>query len=462
MQRSSRYAGRKFSLAMLDIVLVHAAFVASFNVRFGIDLQAWRSALDSYARIFSLVSVCTVLTIDFSGLYSNWIRKSKAFLVYSAITSAGLIVLASIVLSFWQRAFEVPRTVFGLAFLIMALLIASSRLLCQRLHKSLPGAQRRVLIIENNEDSSSVLLRKFARTEGWYHVHSSLDIKDLDRLPSLLPEIDTIVIGENLPNQNSVLSMCTQAGKEVLLVPAVAQLLLFSSQTQQIDDLLMFSVEVPFLSEPQKAIKRALDLLISGLLLFLVSPLLLIVYVAVGLDSRGTAIYRQERVGQYGKLFEVLKFRTMRVDAETNSGPVLAREHDPRITRIGRVLRASRIDELPQLINVLLGEMSFVGPRPERAFFVEQFEQQTPGYRLRLNVKPGITGLAQIWGKYSTKVEDKLRLDLMYTANYSPILDMNIIIQTLRVVFMREGAEGVQEPTLSELCPEQISSQFGD
>jgi lipopolysaccharide/colanic/teichoic acid biosynthesis glycosyltransferase len=151
----------------------------------------------------------------------------------------------------------------------------------------------------------------------------------------------------------------------------------------------------------------------------------------------------------------------MQVDAENSSGPVLACERDPRITRVGRFLRASRIDELPQLVNVLLGEMSFVGPRPERLFFVEQFERETPGYRLRLNVKPGITGLAQIWGKYSTPVKDKLRLDLMYMTNYSPLLDMTIMIHTLRVVLLRGKEEGIKKPSLIKIPAESLWSQPG-
>jgi lipopolysaccharide/colanic/teichoic acid biosynthesis glycosyltransferase len=178
----------------------------------------------------------------------------------------------------------------------------------------------------------------------------------------------------------------------------------------------------------------------------------------IRLDSPGPVIYKQERVGQGGKIFNVFKFRSMTLDAEKHSGPVLACEQDPRITKVGQFLRASRIDELPQLLNVMLGEMSFVGPRPERSFFVEQFAAKNPDYLLRLNVKPGITGLAQIWGKYSTAAEDKLRLDLIYTANYSPILDLNIIIHTLRVVLMRANAEGIQQSSDARSTPNNQSA----
>ncbi len=460
MQHPSRYLGRKLSLAAFDLLLVNGAFVASFIIRFGIDLQNFRSNLEAYLRILPAVSVCSLLSIYLSGLYSNWLRKSRSFLVHSAVASAGIIVLAAIVLSFWERAFAVPRTIFLLAFPILATLLGSSRLLCQWLHKSYMGGQRRVLVIASDVAATSALTRKFVETHGWYRVHRYLQTGQLASLPALLPEVDTIAIGEGFADQNHVVSLCMQAGKEVLLVPAIAQLLLFSSRTQQVDDLLMFSVEPPTLSGPQKAIKRAMDVAFAGLLFLLVSPLLLLVGCLIRLDSKGPAIYRQERVGQKGKLFHIFKFRTMKVDAESHSGPVLASEQDPRITRVGRFLRASRIDELPQLLNVLLGDMSFVGPRPERAFFVEQFERETPGYRLRLNVKPGITGLAQVWGKYSTEVKDKLRLDLMYIANYSPLLDITIMIQTFRVVLLRQQAKGIKEPSLVKLPSERLWSEL--
>jgi exopolysaccharide biosynthesis polyprenyl glycosylphosphotransferase len=452
MQRHSKYFGRKLSMAVVDLLLAHGAFIASFYIRFGLDLHSRVVNLQAYFQIVPLLSVCVAAILYFSGLYANWLRKSKSFLVHSCTTSAGMIVLASIVLSFWERAFAFPRAIFFIAFVILALLLTASRLLAQHLHKSLLGS-RSVLILARDHETASTLARKLGEAACWYRVHKILTVCQLACLPSVLPEVDTVILGEMFRDRDQVVSQCAQAGKEVLLVPAVSQLLLFNSRTQLVDDLLMLSIEPPTLSAPQRALKNAIDLAVSVMLAVLTSPLMLLAYCIIRLDSSGPAIYRQERVGLNGKVFSVFKFRTMRLDAEKHSGPVLASEHDPRITRVGRFLRASRIDELPQLLNVIRGDMSFVGPRPERMFFVEQFTRQTPGYRLRLNVKPGITGLAQIWGKYSTSVEDKLRLDLLYTTNYSPILDLNIIIQTLRVVLLREGAEGVTTPSFGPSEP---------
>lgn len=447
-------------MAAVDVLLVNCAFVTSFYIRFGCDLQSRLSNFQAFVKIVPLLSACGIATLYFSGLYTNWMRKSKSFVVHSALTSAGLIVLAAIVVSFWERAFELPRTVFPIAFAILAPLLAASHLLAQHLHKSFLGG-RLTLIVARDAQSVSTLAKKFGQAHSWYLVHKILTVEQLACLPFVLPEVETVVLGEMFRDRDHVVSLCVQARKEVLLVPAVSHLLAFSSRTQLVDDLLMFSVQPPSLSAIQKVLKNTMDVLLSGVLSVLASPLMILAYCLIRLDSPGPAIYTQQRVGKDGKLFDVFKFRTMRIDAEEKSGPVLACERDPRVTMVGRYLRASRIDELPQLMNVLLGDMSFVGPRPERMCFVEQFERTTPSYRLRLDVKPGITGLAQVWGRYSTSVDDKLRLDLMYITNYSLILDLNIIMQTLRVVLLREGAEGVMsaapiQPSVN-LSPELLS-----
>jgi sugar transferase (PEP-CTERM system associated) len=189
--------------------------------------------------------------------------------------------------------------------------------------------------------------------------------------------------------------------------------------------------------------KRLFDVLASALLLVLTSPLILIGALLVRLDSKGSAFYRQARVGLYGEEFTILKLRTMRSDAETNGNAQWAEKDDPRITRIGKFLRKVRIDELPQTWNVLKGDMSFVGPRPERRQFVEDLEQKLRYYSERHMVKPGITGWAQINYPYGASIEDsrhKLEYDLYYAKNYSPFLDVLILVQTLRVVLWSDGA----------------------
>ncbi len=191
------------------------------------------------------------------------------------------------------------------------------------------------------------------------------------------------------------------------------------------------------------AFKRAFDVAASLLLLILTLPVILITALAIKLESKGPAFYRQRRVGLYNEGFDIIKLRSMRQDAEVAGKAVWAEKDDPRITRIGRFIRKVRIDELPQTWTVLKGEMSFVGPRPERPQFVEQLEQQLPYYAERHMVKPGITGWAQINYPYGASIEDsrhKLEYDLYYAKNYSPFLDLLILLQTLRVVIWPAGA----------------------
>ena len=188
--------------------------------------------------------------------------------------------------------------------------------------------------------------------------------------------------------------------------------------------------------------RRTADIALSLAMLVLTLPLMLAAALAIACESRGPVLYRQERVGLHGRVFTLLKFRSMRRDAEAR-GPVWAAQRDPRVTRVGAFIRLTRIDELPQLFNVLRGEMSLIGPRPERPHFVAQLEQALPFYRDRLLAKPGLTGWAQVNYPYGASVEDahaKLSYDLYYIKNRSPLLDLMILLATVRVVLFQRGA----------------------
>jgi exopolysaccharide biosynthesis polyprenyl glycosylphosphotransferase len=191
-------------------------------------------------------------------------------------------------------------------------------------------------------------------------------------------------------------------------------------------------------------LRRALSLLLSFILLLVIAPILPFVMLAIKLDSRGPVFYRQRRVGRGGVIFYCYKFRTMREDAEADTGPTWAGDEDPRITRVGKFLRASRLDEIPQLWNVLRGDMAFVGPRPERPEFVEWLTQEIPYYPVRHVVRPGITGWAQVQYKYGNTVDDakeKLQFDLYYIKNASIGLDLVVVFQTVKTVLLGRGAK---------------------
>jgi sugar transferase (PEP-CTERM system associated) len=196
-------------------------------------------------------------------------------------------------------------------------------------------------------------------------------------------------------------------------------------------------------SKISKTIKRSVGLLISFCMLVLLSPIILLAAIAIKLDSRGSILFSQERVGEFGKKYTLYKFRSMRADAEEATGPVWASENDPRVTRVGKLIRKLRIDELPQLWNVFKGDMSFVGPRPERPVFVEKLKETIPYYNERFSVKPGLTGWAQIRYPYGASEEDaleKLKYDLYYIKNMSSVMDLTIIFHTVKIVLLGRGA----------------------
>ena len=201
----------------------------------------------------------------------------------------------------------------------------------------------------------------------------------------------------------------------------------------------------------QAAVKRFFDILLSGLALLLLSPVLLITALAIKLNDGGPVFYKQERCTIGGNHFMILKFRSMIVDAEKDGKSHPAGENDDRITKVGHVIRACRIDELPQLINILKGEMSIVGPRPERVEHVEKYTADIPEFRFRMKVKGGLTGYAQVYGKYNTTALDKLKLDLYYIMNYSLLLDVQIIFETVKILFQKESTEGFSEERVAKI-----------
>jgi exopolysaccharide biosynthesis polyprenyl glycosylphosphotransferase len=231
-----------------------------------------------------------------------------------------------------------------------------------------------------------------------------------------------------------IITECLAQKKVVYIVPRLFEISLASARMVQFEDMPAYMLERLGLTVEQRFFKRTFDLVVSFLGIIITSPLMLLAACLVKFTSKGPVIYKQVRMTVGNKKFKVLKFRTMYDGAEAETGPVLSNGDDHRITKVGRLLRNTRIDELPQLFNVLRGDMSFVGPRPERPFFVEQFSKEIPEYAHRYLVKAGITGYAQIYGKYDTTPEDKLRYDLLYIKDYNLLLDIKLILQTFKVL----------------------------
>lgn len=269
---------------------------------------------------------------------------------------------------------------------------------------------------------------------------------DADHIGSAISPFEAVVlVRPPLESKNDIALECWNQRKSLYIVPDIYELIINNASLTQFDDLMTYQVKSIGLSYNQRFFKRAFDIMASASALLLLSPLMLVLAVIVKGDG-GPALFSQERVTRGGRVFRLYKFRTMVPDAEKYSGPTLALKDDPRITRAGKWLRQTRLDELPQFWNVLVGDMSVVGPRPEREFFINLYLESLPEYQYRTSVRAGITGLAHVLGKYSTTPEERIKLDLTYIQNYSFSLDLKIMIETVRVIFAKEYAEGV-EPT---------------
>lgn len=263
----------------------------------------------------------------------------------------------------------------------------------------------------------------------------------------ILDGIEAIFLfGTHSHERNIILKQCVARDIEVYLIPRIGDVIMSGAERIHMFHLPMLRVGRYDPNPEYLFIKRAFDLLVSGLALVVLSPIMLLVAAAVKLTDGGPAFYRQCRLTKDGKTFDVLKFRSMRVDAEKDGVARLSTgENDDRITPVGRFIRKCRLDELPQLINIFRGEMSLVGPRPERPEIAAQYEEELPEFALRLQAKAGLTGYAQVYGKYNTTPYDKLQMDLMYIANPSFIEDLKILFATIRILFVSESTEGIAQ-----------------
>ncbi|HEY1907309.1 MAG TPA: sugar transferase [Myxococcaceae bacterium] len=300
-----------------------------------------------------------------------------------------------------------------------------------------PRVQRLVELIDGTEEATQVAAVVDPRRLGPGREHI-LDVARRARA-------EAVVLATEPGHERATaedLARCRYSGVRVFGAAQYCERVLRRIPVQVLDGVQFATADELSQGPIRRASKRAFDIVIAGALLLLAGPLMLILVALIRLDSKGPAFYRQDRVGRNGKEYALWKFRSMRLDAEKN-GAVWAREHDDRVTRVGRFIRKTRMDEIPQVLNVLRGDMSFVGPRPERQVFIDLISRDVPYYALREGVKPGITGWAQIRYPYGASVEDgrnKLEFDLYYVKNGTIFLDAAIIFHTVRHVLLGRGA----------------------
>jgi exopolysaccharide biosynthesis polyprenyl glycosylphosphotransferase len=444
---------------LFDAVAFNAAVIAAFALRF-----SWRLPAFNVAPFITLAPYLTLVFVAAAyvyGLYDAERIEGLWQVVRGAASASTLTLLLTLgILQLSGSAFDpFPRLVILIAWPLQMLLLVGWRTLSTRV-TPIRWPEQRVLVVGTGLLAVE-LAGELARRAKWGYRVVGLVARDEDGprgttpLEGSPPVIGTVSGLRQLVRDNAVdrvivaspvalrelvedITLSGEAGVRMDVVPELYEIFIGEVDSIVADIPLM---EITHRS-PQwyTALKRLIDLLGALVLLVVLSPVLLLVGLAILFSMGRPVLFGQERLGTNMVPFTVHKFRTMVRDAEAESGPVLADEEDPRVTPVGRFLRRFRLDELPQLVNIVTGEMSFVGPRPERAFFVDDFVRDIPGYRERFRIKPGVTGLAQVSGGYATTPERKLKYDLIYMFHQNLLMDVRIVADTIRVVLTGRGA----------------------
>lgn len=325
-------------------------------------------------------------------------------------------------------------------------------ILCQKVYQRLFPPRKLLLIY--GERPIQDIMGKFASRPDKYDIVKSMNLTE--GLPAIYDEVTAgyggIVLWD-IPTsvRNDLLKYCYSKYIRVYLMPKISDVIIRGADPVHLFDTPIFLTREYSMTIEQRIVKRLIDVVCSLILIVLASPFMLITALAVKLYDHGPVLYKQVRCTTGGKEFKILKFRSMRVDAEKDGVARLASQNDSRITPVGKFIRKVRLDELPQLFNILKGEMSFIGPRPERPEIIKQYMEDMPEFAFRMKMKAGLAGYAQVYGKYNTTPYDKLKLDLFYIENYTVWLDLKLMLLTLKILFKPESTEGIDEKQTTAL-----------
>lgn len=303
---------------------------------------------------------------------------------------------------------------------------------------------REILLIYGDRSPASIIAKLASRRDKFrIRETACIETESDDEICAKIDRYRAVLIGD-IPAQrrNDFLKYCFRNNIRCYSVPKISDIMLKSSETINLFDTALQLCRNRGLSAEQQALKRTMDILFASVMLIVLSPLMLLIALLIWGCDRGPVFYRQERLTENGRIFMIYKFRSMYVDSE-QKGARLAAKGDSRITPVGKVIRNLHLDELPQLINILKGDMSMVGPRPERPEIAAQYQKLIPEFDYRLKVRAGLTGYAQVYGKYNTTPYDKLKLDLYYIENYSIWMDIKLCMLTFKILFQKENTEGV-------------------
>ena len=425
------------SVIFMFKIVLYAAMLATFFLMFSIDNPEITSLSRTAAVTLSTFVIMLFLLTYMYGRFDTGSRRWGQVALSVSISVIFTDLITYLELSI-MKTNEANNTTFrleniGILFLVFAVQIAVILLISYlgELFYFWINPKEKCLIVTGNPDGAKRVAAALSAFEKRYEITGIVSADDRE-LENRMVENDTIVLYE-LPvgKRTDIIDFCYQNLKNIYFNPHIADILEQNARPVIADDISLFTTRYHMITFEERLVKRLMDTVISILALVITSPVILVSAICIKKCDGGSVFFRQKRATVHGRVFEIIKFRTMHENVENFSST----EGDDRVTKVGKVLRKYRIDELPQFVNILKGDMSLVGPRPEMLENVADYEKDLPEFRYRLRMKAGLTGYAQIYGKYNTSSRDKLMLDLMYIENYSLIRDVQLLFQTLLVFF---------------------------
>ena len=447
--------GFRLFLPFIDLLIIYGANVLCFYF-FKDYLDNFTANWNSFNAIkwyifISYLIIAHVLELD----------RPKDFSFFGVGYTVSLVIFilfcTTMALSFLAREFAYPRSILIAGSLIEIFVLSLWHVFTNRMFRRVYKLKS-VLIV--GYDKSRSFAHKLLEGGSMWSGVKCICKPTNPMLFTYIRQYDVTFLTEDIDEdtKQDIVEFCVRENRRVLYEPKNPEILLFNAHLVQVDDSPVLDVKDLGITAEGESLKRILDVVVSivGVIVFFIP--FIIVYLLLKLGG-GSALFTQKRVTRGGKVFKIFKFRTMVENAEAKSGPVLAQDTDSRVTRFGHILRATRLDEIPQIFNVLKGDMSIVGPRPERPFFVEQFCKEIPEYNLRHRVKAGLTGMAQVQGRYNSEAYTKLKYDLLYINGYSIALDIKIITQTLNILLRKSSTQGLKT---AEDLDKQIDKLYKD
>jgi exopolysaccharide biosynthesis polyprenyl glycosylphosphotransferase len=428
-------------ILLIDLIIIYLSTFLTY--------LCFKSSLDAYeSNLYAFISISPYIGLFYLIIGHIFeLDKPKEFtffgVAYAVVLSIACLFMLTMAMSFLTRKFAYPRSILIVSSIVQIILLTLWHLYINKKYLK-DNIKKTVLVVGYNK--AKEIARKLLLSKGMWTNIKHICTPDAKNLNSYIESCDVIFLSDDVDEsqKQNIAEYCIGKQKDFFYEPKYQEIFLFNTNLAQIGDAPILKVRPFGANVENNFTKRVLDIILSFIAIIIFFIPFLCVTIALKIGG-GSALYKQERVTLHGRIFYIYKFRTMIENAEALSGPTLAQEADKRITKLGHFLRATRLDEIPQLYNILKGDMSIVGPRPERPFFVEQFSKEIPEYNLRHSVKAGLTGLAQVQGKYNTPVWDKLKYDLLYINGYSFTLDFKLIMQTLNILLKKSSTEGLKE-----------------